>query len=108
MNEIQLFLKEFIESKNYKRLVKINSLTCDMLFFHSIYGEADLRLENFMNFVEHHMRDRNYHVIVNVNCTYRNKRGEYLLNSEYTLKRGEVVYYYHKWKRDRAIENIID
>jgi hypothetical protein len=107
MNEIELFLKEFIESKDYKRLVAINSLSVDMLLLH-VFPFSNL--VDFINFLKNDIKPikGRYLIRVNGNCSYKNRRGEYLLNSEYSLRSHEVIDYYQKWKREQSIQNIIE
>ena len=102
MNEIELFLKEFIESKKYKRLVQVNSVT-------SYYGNLISDLESYISFIRDHYSSRKrYKLVVKTNSIYKNKRLEYPLNSQYEIFVDELIAYYLKWKRDQFIQNIIE
>lgn len=102
MNEIELFLKEFIESKNYKRLVSVNSIT-------SYYGNLIPDLESYISFIKNnYSAKKGYKLVVKTNSNYKNKKNEYSLNSQYTIFVDELISYYLNWRRNQYIQNIIE
>lgn len=102
MNEIELFLKDFIESRNYKSLVSVNPIT-------SYYGSLISDLESYISFIKDNYSSRKgYKLVVKTNSIYKNKRLEYPLNSQYEIFVDELIAYYLTWKRDQFIQNIIE
>lgn len=101
MNEVEIFFKEFIESKKFSKLKSVNHISTSVF---SITSE----LPQIINFLQQFYKYDRALIMVDTNVTMMNKKSEYILNQQYTLNIGEVLNYYDLWCRDRKIQNILD
>jgi hypothetical protein len=102
MNEIELFFKNFIEYKNYKKLVSVNLVT-------SYYGNLIPDLESYISFIKNnYSAKKSYKLVVKTNSNYKNKKNEYSFNSQYTIFVDELISYYLECRRNQSIQNIIE
>jgi hypothetical protein len=100
-DELTNFFKEFIESKNFKKLKSVNQI----LYSPGIISDDwSVSLDGLINFLRSSHTQR---FMVNVNVTIKDKRAEYILNQQYTIKVDELISYYTKWSRDSKLQNIL-
>jgi len=100
-DELTNFFKEFIESKNFKKLKSVNQI----LYSPGIVGEGwSVTLHGLIGFLQSSDTKK---FMVNANVTMKDKRSEYILNQQYTIKVDELISYYTKWSRDSKLQNIL-
>lgn len=101
MSEVEIFLKEFIESKNFKKLKSVNQiLYSNAVFSHVQHNMSGASTDGLINYL---IGSDIKKFTIGANVTIKDRRVEYILTQQYTVKVGEVISYY----RDNKLQNIL-
>lgn len=109
MNNAEVFFKEFIESKKFKKLQSVNKIS-DIFGLHIIHGMSIWpmgTIGELPNIIKVMRNQRNTVVVIRTNSTMKNKIFEYFINQDYTIKVDEILNYYDGW-RDKKIQDILE
>lgn len=102
MSEVELFFKELVESKKFKKLKSVNSIL-------NTTSLIDCFGKNLPCIIDHLTKHHSIYgwIIINANVRLKDRRSEYLINQQYTIKIGYVLDYYNAWSRDKKLQNIL-
>lgn len=100
--EVVTFFKDFIKSRNYRKLVSVESVLDTPGIINQSYVVS---LKGLISFLRNASTQK---FTINTLSKYKNKKGEYLINQEFTLFKVQVVHFYDQWVRDKQLQEILD